>query len=60
MTLSPATLKAYGRWQKAVERGYGDKTHIADLRKVDARIRKLKAEYEVLLGADRRRDVVPT
>jgi hypothetical protein len=42
--------KAYVAWRKAAERGYGSKTHITDLRRIDARIARLKKSYEAELA----------
>lgn len=41
--------QAYRKWRKAVERGYGHATNVADLKKIDARIVRLRDEYERLL-----------
>lgn len=59
MTISPKTKKAYEKWVKAAEQGYScfggtrEITHYAALRRVDERIRRLKAEYETLLQLDK-------
>lgn len=51
--MTKQTEKAYRRWRRLAEKGYGRKTNIADLRLIDARIRDAKDRYERLLAAEK-------
>ena len=51
--MTPATEIAYRNWLRLADRGYGEKTHISNLRRVDERIRAAKAKFERLLAAEK-------
>jgi hypothetical protein len=48
---SEAVQAAYRAWRKAAEKGYGNTTSYADMKRIDANIRRLKTKYENLVQA---------
>jgi hypothetical protein len=53
--MNTTTERAYRRWQRLADRGYGEHTQYQDLQRIDARIRHARDEYErlVLAGTNR-------
>lgn len=51
--MTDSTLRAYQRWRRMAERGYGSATHAGTLALIDERIRRAKERYETALAKEK-------